>query len=92
MRDPERDRTSNPKQKGNRDVDQLSHVDHETTNAHSSQGDSQLYIFEDNEAVIKMIINVRSPTMRHVTRSHRVASDWLFDRFSIWTPNINRIS
>ena len=29
------------------------------TNASSSQGDSQLYIFEDNEAVIKMIIKGR---------------------------------
>ena len=46
---------SKPKQKGNRDVDQLSHVDHVTTNAHSSQGESQLVQFEDNEAVIKMI-------------------------------------
>ena len=78
LRDPERDRTSEPKQNGNRDVDQLSHVDHVTTNAHSSQGESQFYIFEDNEAVIK-IIKGRSPTMRHVSRTHRVALDWLFD-------------
>ena len=27
-----------------------------------------LYVFEDNEAVIKMIIKGRSPTMRHVSR------------------------
>ena len=39
-----------------------------------------LYIFEVNEAVIKMIIKGRSPTMRHVSRTHRVALDWLFDR------------
>ena len=50
---------------------------------HSSQGESQLYIFEDNEAVIKMIIKGRSPTMRHVSRTHRVALDWLFDRISL---------
>ena len=31
-----------PKLKGNRDVDQLSHVDHVTTNANSFQGESQL--------------------------------------------------
>ena len=59
----------NPKQKGNRDVDQLSHVDHVTTNAHSSQGESQFYIIEDNEAVIKMIIKGRRPTMRHKKKS-----------------------
>ena len=37
-------------------------------------------VFEDNEAVIKMIIKGRSLTMRHVSRTHRVALDWLFDR------------
>ena len=67
---------SKPKQKGNRDVDQLSHVDYVTTNAIFSQGESQLYIFEDNEAVIGMIIEGRSPTMRHVSRNHIVALDW----------------
>ena len=39
--------------------------------------------FEDNEAVIKMIIKGRSPTMRHVSRTHRVALDWLFDRINL---------
>ena len=71
-----RNHKSKPKQKGNRDVDQLSHVDYVSTNANSSQGESQLYVFEDNEAVIKMIIKGRSPTMRHVSRTHRVALDW----------------
>ena len=36
-------------------VEHLSEVDDVPTNTHSSQGESQLYIFEDNEAVIKMI-------------------------------------
>ena len=40
----------------NKKADQLSEVDHVPTNTHSSQGESQLYIFEDNEAVINMII------------------------------------
>ena len=35
------------------------------------------------EAVIKMIINGRSPTMRHVSRTHRVVLDWLFDRINL---------
>ena len=39
-----------------------------------------LYVFEDNEAVIKMIIKGGSPTMSHVSRTHRDALDWLFDR------------
>ena len=42
-----------------------------------------LYIFKDNEAVVKMIIKVRSPTVRHVSRTHRVALDWLFDRINV---------
>ena len=61
-------------------VDQLNEVDYVPTNTHSSQGESQLYIFEDNEAVI---IKGRSPTMRHVSRTHRVALDWLFDRINL---------
>ena len=39
-----------------------------------------VYVFEDNEDVIKMTIKGRSPTIRHVSRTHRVALDWLFDR------------
>ena len=50
------------------------------TNTHSSQGESQLYIFEDNEAVIKMTIKGRSPTMRHLSR---VALGLLFDRINL---------
>ena len=42
-------------------------------------------MFEDNEAVIKMIIKGRSQTMRHVSRTHRVALDWLFNRISLDT-------
>ena len=64
-------------------VDQLSEVDHVPTNTRSSHNESHLYLFKDNEAVIKMIIKGRSPTMRHVSRTHRVALDWLFDRINL---------
>ena len=30
-----------------------------------------------------MIIKGRSPAMRHVSRTHRVALDWLFDRINL---------
>ena len=33
--------------------------------------------------MIKMIIKGRSPTMRHVSRTHRFARDWLFDRINL---------
>ena len=53
------------------------------SNVPSSHQEALLYVFEDNEAVIKMIIKGRSPTMRHVSRTHRVALDWLFDRLNL---------
>ena len=44
-----------------------------------------LNVSEDNEAVIRMIIQGRSPTMRHVPRTHRVTLDRLFDRINLDT-------
>ena len=42
---------------------------------------ARLYVFEDNEAVIGMIIKGRSPYfLRHVSQTHRVDLDWLFHR------------
>ena len=58
-------------------------VDFISLNMNSSREEALLYIFEDNEAVIKMIIKGRSHTMRHVFRTHRVALDWLFDRINL---------
>ena len=51
----------------------LNNVDHVSSNVRSSRFGAMLYVFEDNEAMIKMIIKGRSPTMRHVSRTHRVA-------------------
>ena len=45
--------------------------------------DLELCNVEDNEAVIKMIIKGRSPTMRDVSRAHRVAVDWSFGRINL---------
>ena len=64
-------------------IDDLDNVDFISSNVHSSRQEALLYIFEDNEAVIKMIMKGRSPTMRHVSRTHRVALDWLFDRINL---------
>ena len=60
-------------------IDDLNNVDFISSNVHSARQEALLCIFEDNEAVIKMVIKGRSPTMRHVSRTHRVALDWLFD-------------
>ena len=68
-------------------INDLDNVDFIPSNVQSSHQEALLYVFEDNEAVIKMIIKGRSPTMRHVSRNHRVAFDWLFDRINL-DPNI----
>ena len=54
-------------------INVLDHIDLVPSNIQSSRQEALLYVFEDNEAVIKMIIKGRSPTMRHVSRTHRVA-------------------
>ena len=61
----------------------LDNVDFLSSNVNSSRKEVLLFIFEDNEAVIKMIVKGRSPTMRHVSRTHRVALDWLYDRINL---------
>ena len=53
------------------------------SNVKFSQSNAMLYVFEDNETVTKMIIKGRSPTMRHVSRTRRVALDWLVDRINL---------
>ena len=63
-------------------INDLDNVDFIPSNVQSSHQEALLYVFEDNEAVIK-IMKGRSPTMRHVSRTHRVALDWLFDRTNL---------
>ena len=64
-------------------INDLDNVDFIPSNVQSSHQEALFYVFEDNEAVIKMIIKGRSPTMRHVSRTHRVDLDWLFDRINL---------
>ena len=63
-------------------INNLDNVDFIPSNVNSSRQEALLYVFEDNEAVIKMIIKGGSPTMGRVSRTHRVALDWLFDRIN----------
>ena len=58
-------------------------IDAVPSNVQSARQEALLYVFEDNEAVIKM--KGRSPTKRQVSRTHRVALDWLFDRINLDT-------
>ena len=69
--------------KSQKKINVMENIDTVPSNVQSSRQEALLYVFEDNEAVIKMIIKGRSPTMRHVSRTHRVALDWLFDRINL---------
>ena len=80
------DRTGQPvngKNKSHNKIDVMQDIDSVPSNVQSASQEALLYVFEDNEAVIKMIMKGRSPTMRHVSRTHRVALDWLFDRINL---------
>ena len=80
------DRTGQPvngKNKSYNKIDVMQDIDSVPSNVQSASREALLYVFEDNEAVIKMIMKGRSPTMRHVSRTHRVALDWLFDRINL---------
>ena len=79
------DRTGQPvnvKNKYNQN-DVMQDIDSVPSNVQSARQEGLLYVFEDTEAVIKMIMKGRSPTMGHVSRIHRVALDWLFDRINL---------
>ena len=73
----------NGKNKSHNKIDVTKDIDAVPSNVQSVRQEALLYVFEDNEAVIKMIIKGRSPTMRHVSRTHRVALGWLFDRINL---------
>ena len=69
--------------KSHKKIDVMKDIDSVPSNVQSASREALLYVYEDNEAVIKMIIKGRSPTMSHVSRNHRVALDWLFDRINL---------
>ena len=69
--------------KPHKKIDVIENIDSVPSNVQSSRQEALMYVFEDNEAVIKMIVKGRSPTMRHVSKTHRVALDWLFDRINL---------
>ena len=80
------DRTGQPvngKNKSHNKIDVVQDIDSVPSNVQSACREALLNVFEDDEAVIKMIMKGRSPTMRHISRTHRVALDWLFDRINL---------
>ena len=73
---PERPVIIDKSQRSQGKINVLNNIDCVPSNVQSSHQEALLYVFEDNEAVIKIIIKGRSTTMRHVSRTHRVALDW----------------
>ena len=61
----------------------LNNIDHIPSSVTLVGSNAMLYVSEDDEVVIKMIIKGCSPIMRHVSRTHRVALDWLCDRINL---------
>ena len=83
--------TSLTRKKFHGQIDDLNNVDFVSSNVNSSRKKVLLYIFEYNEAVIKMIKKGRSPTMRHVARTQQSCS-WLVIRSNHFGPqNPNQI-
>ena len=58
-------------------------MDYVSPNWNSSSQRASLWVFEDNDAVIRMIIKGWSPSMRHISRTHRVNLDLLFDQINL---------
>ena len=64
-------------------MDDLNSVDFVSSNANSFHKEVMLYIFEDNEAVIKMIIKKKKPYNATCFQNPQIAFDWLFDRINL---------
>ena len=52
-------------------------IDHIPSSGTHFRSDSMLYVFGSNEAVITTVTNGRSPTMRQLSKTHRVVCDCL---------------
>ena len=60
--------------KSHNKIDSMQDIDSVPSNVQSARQEALLYMFEDNEAVIKMIMKGRSPTMRHVLQNPQSCS------------------
>ena len=70
------------------DIRNTFEVDFVPPSVATSSGLAKLILLEDNDAVIKMTLKMRAPTLRHVARTHRVDLDWLFERIQ-YDPGVS---
>lgn len=54
-------------------------VDYYPKSAQYTTGRAQCWIMEDNEACIAMLLKGRAPKLAHVTRTHRINLDWMYE-------------
>ena len=71
------------KKHSDRESDELSTVDHDATNAKPSIVAPCFPLLKTVRLWSRWIFEGRSPTMRHVSRTHKVALDWLFHRINL---------
>ena len=86
-----RDTSHEPSQRSRGVINVLNNVDRVPSFVQIAHQEALLYVFEDNEGVIKMIIKGRSPTRRHVSRSHRFALDWFIRSNQQGSQNPNQV-
>ena len=65
-------------------INDLDNVDFIPSNVTSSHQEALLYVFEDKEAVIRMIIKGRSPTMTHASRTCKEYTSKYRKFYAIW--------
>ena len=70
-RQPRRHTKNQTRIPNKRDDLDVVNVDYVASDAKYSHSEAMLYIFDDDEAVIKMIVKGRGPTIRHTSRTHR---------------------
>ena len=76
--------TSQKRKQSHGMINDLNNVGFIPSNANSFHQEALLYVFDDNEAVIKMMKNGKEPdNERHVSRTHRVALDGFCDRINL---------
>ena len=70
---PERPVVNDKDQRSQGMTNVLNHIDRVPSNVRFSHQEALICVFEENGAMIKMIIEGRSPTMRHYSRTQSVA-------------------
>ena len=101
VREPQRNLSATPQSNMRKPIPttntNLTNIDHVPSSVTHSGSNAMLCVFEDNEAVTKMIIKGRRSHNKTCVKNPQSCLDWLFDRINLdskiqirtLTPNIN---